>query len=463
MAILNPNLKGFFETKGIRNYVLYGGRASSKTYHTAGFCIFLAINYRIKFLCVRSFQARIADSVKAVLEECIYQAGLEGHFVITENAIECPSTGSTFSFLGIQRNLREIKGTANVDVLWVEEAEDLSAEQWKVLEPTIREEGSRIFIVFNPRYATDFVYKRFVSDPPANTLVRKINYDENPYLSATMREIIDRAQEEDYDLYSHIYLGEPMENDDAVVIKRSWIMAAIDAHITLGLPVEGSKRVGFDVADSGEDKCATVYTHGWLVSDADMWKANEDELLKSCTRAYDFARSRGASIGYDSIGVGASAGAKFGEINDGKPVSQQIQYSKFNAGAGVSKPEAYYTQQTKNKDMFANLKAQTWWALADRFRNTYNAVRNGQEFDTDELISISSDLPNLSLLIDELSTPKRDYDNNGRVKVESKKDLAKRGIPSHNLADCVAICFGPESIAPSVGVLLPKVRMHASV
>lgn len=66
MNMLNPALRGFFEAKGMRNYVLYGGRASSKTYHTAGFCVWLAMNYRAKFLCARQFQNRISDSVKSV-------------------------------------------------------------------------------------------------------------------------------------------------------------------------------------------------------------------------------------------------------------------------------------------------------------------------------------------------------------------------------------------------------------
>ena len=44
-------------------------------------------------------------------------------------------------------------------------------------------------------------------------------------------------------------------------------------------------------------------------------------------------------------------------------------------------------------------------------------------------------MPYLNILIDELCSPLQDYDNNGRVKVESKKDLASRGIASPNIAD----------------------------
>lgn len=442
MGVLNPKLRGFYETRGIRNYVLYGGRGSSKTYHTAGHCVRLARTCKAKFLCVRQFQNRISDSVKTVIEECIYTLGCEDEFSITENSITHLDTGSTFAFFGIQRNLKEIKGIAGVDILWIEEAEDLTKEQWEILEPTVRANRSMIFIVFNPRYVSDFVYKRFVTNPPDKTLVRKINYDENPYLSQTMKDIISYAKANDPEGYDHIYGGNPLQDDDNVIIKRSWVMASIDAHKALGLELTGRKRIGFDIADDGDDKCANVYAHGSFVEWADMWKGAEDELLKSCTRTYKAAQERKASIIYDSIGVGASAGAKFGELNTTN-YGNTVQYSKFNAGGAVWRPDSIYSGTVKNKDQFINIKAQAWWMLADRFRNTYNAVKNGHKFKDDELISISSSMPYLTQLIDELTTPKREFDNNGRVKVESKKDLVKRGIPSPNLADALVLAFAP--------------------
>ncbi len=448
MSVLNPNLKGFFETDA-HTYVLYGGRASSKTYHTAAFCVFLAINYRVKFLCTRQFQARVADSVKTVIESRIYELGLQGEFRITEYEIEHLGTGSTFIFLGILRNLREIKGIAGIDVLWIEEAEDLSEEQWKVLEPTVREEGSRIFIVFNPRLATDFVYKKFITGPrPKKTHVRKINYDENPYLSTRMREIIEEVKKTDPEGYAHIYGGEPQQDDDNVIIKRSWLLAAVDAHKALNIEVRGAKRLGFDVADAGKDACALVQAHGPLATWSDLWKAKEDELLKSCTRTHSEARTREAMVIYDAIGVGAGAGAKFNELNE--TPGPRVDHDKFFAGGAVFKPDAKYgDSKVLNKDFFSNIKAQAWWLVADRLKNTYNAVRNGQKFADEDMIFISSDMPNLDKLMDELSTPLRDYDTAGRVKVESKKDLAKREIASPNLADAFIMAFLPSVMKKS--------------
>jgi phage terminase large subunit len=426
-----------------RNRVLYGGRSSSKSWDAAGFAIFLAQQMKLKFLCTRQFQNRIEDSVYSLLKIQIERFGLRSKFRVLDNKIICTATGSEFVFYGLWRQIDEVKSIESIDIHWSEEAHLLTETQWKVLEPTIRKQGSQHWLIFNPRLATDFVYKRFVLNPPPRTVKRLINYDENPFLSDTMRQVIEAAKAEDEDEFNHIYLGQPKDDDDDAIIKRSWIMASLDAHKALGFEASGTKRIGFDVADSGADKCANVFAHGSVVSWVDEWKAGEDELLKSCYRTYTAAKERDAQIIYDSIGVGASAGAKFKEVNETSPDRFPVRYEKFNAGAAVWEPERDYQPNVKNKDMFANLKAQAWWMLADRFRNTFNAIRRGQQFTDDKLISITSDCPHLDRLIDELATPKRDYDNNGRVKVESKKDLAKREIASPNLADAFVMCYAP--------------------
>lgn len=447
---LNPALASFWLTPA-RNRVLYGGRDSSKSWDAAGFAVFLAQQCRIRVCCARQFQNKIAESVYTLLKIQIERFGLTAQFKITDNSIIHRGTGSEFLFYGLWRHIDEIKSLEGIDVLWIEEAHNLTESQWEVLEPTIRKEGSQMWVIFNPKLSTDFTYKRFVVNPPPDTIKRLINYTENPFLSSTSLRIIEALQAEDFAAFEHIYLGVPRTDDDGVIIRRSWIEAAIDAHKALGFEPMGARRIGFDVADGGPDKCANIYAHGSVVSWADEWKADEDELLKSCTRTYAAAKERHAAILYDSIGVGATAGAKFAEINRERASvgdAGKVHYTKFNAGAAVWKPEREYQPKIKNKDQFSNLKAQTWWMVADRFRNTFNAVRRGEKFNDDQLISISSDCPMLDRLMDELSTPKRDYDLNGRVKVESKKDLAKREVPSPNLADAFVMCFSPDQSAP---------------
>lgn len=439
---LNPALRSFW-TQPADVRVLYGGRSSSKSWDAAGFAVFLADNYKLRILCVRQFQNKIAESVYTLLKIQIERFGLSDRFDIQRDRIINRFTGSEFIFYGLWRSIDEIKSLEGIDILWIEEAHNLTEEQWKILEPTIRKAYSQVWVIFNPRFATDFVFKRFVVNPPARTVCRKINYDENPFLSEKIRRVIETLRSEDEEEYRHVYLGEPKDGDDSVIIKRRWIMAAIDANLTLQRTPRGSKRLGFDIADSGDDKCALIGAYGFHADFADEWKAAEDELLKSCSRAHDEAARRDSVVTYDSIGVGAMAGAKFNELNAKSNGTIHVQHVKFNAGAAVINPARDYVHGKKNKDMFRNLKAQAWWMVADRFRNTFNAVQNGHLFEDDQIISISSQIPHLEKLIDELSTPMRDYDENGLVKVESKKDLAKRDIPSPNLADAFIMAFAP--------------------
>ena len=471
MVALNPTLEPFWRAPATGR-VLYGGRISSKSTDAAGNAILMARTGRLRFLCVRQFQNKIAESVYTLLNLQIERFGWGDEFVSTDRHIEHEKTGSEFIFYGLARNLQEIRSLEDIDVTWIEEAHFLTKEQWEVLEPTInRKEGSEVWIVFNPMYATDFAYQRFVVNPPPGYIVRKINYLENPFLSSTAKRMVDRCRAESEEDYQHIYLGEPKEDVEGAVIQRSWIEASIDAHLKLGFEANGRKVIGFDVADSGEDACANVYSHGSVAFWCEEWRAREDELLKSCSRTFQNAASRGAEIRYDCIGVGASAGAKFDELNQTRGRYSQIRYAKFNAGAAVERPEDLYVSdrqdRIKNKDFFANLKAQAWWNLADRFRNTYNAINRGEKFPEDEMISISSEMPLLEKLKTELSTPRRDFDRNGRVKVESKEDIANPrreggSFPSTNIGDSFVMAFaGPSKAVLNVSAKAIEIAMAA--
>ena len=444
----NHALKAFWKTRA-RNRVLYGGRASSKSWDAAAEAIKLADYTTIRFLCARQFQNKIEESVYTLLKKQITRFNLSSHFHITNNKITNKVTGSEFVFYGLWRHIDEIKSLEDIDICWLEEAHSLTPNQWEILEPTVRKEGSQFWMIFNPRYTNDFAYQQFVVNPPPDTIVRKINYDENPYLSDTLLKVISNMEENDRDQYVHVYLGTPLDDDDAVIIKRSWIEAAVDAHLKLDLDLTGTKTVGYDVADSGFDANATVYVDGSICMDTDEWKAKEDELTKSTKRAKVTALRHKAEIVYDSIGVGAHTGSTLNEL-------KYHTHTKFNAGAKVVKPKMRYNN-IPNCEFFSNLKAQAWWLIADRFRNTYNAVHNGEVFKADDLIAISSKCTNINRLMVELSTPKKDFDKMGRVKVESKDDLKAREITSPNLADAFIMAANKGLVSSA---LLQKVTVQ---
>lgn len=153
---LNPVLKPFWRAQA-RIRVLHGGRSSSKSWDAAGFAIFLAQRYKVKFLCTRQFQNKIEESVYSLLKIQIERFGLRDEFDILRNKIIHKTTGSEFLFYGLWRHIDEIKSLEGVDVCWIEEAHNLTKDQWDILEPTIRKEGSQFWIIFNPKLTNDFV------------------------------------------------------------------------------------------------------------------------------------------------------------------------------------------------------------------------------------------------------------------------------------------------------------------
>jgi len=444
---LNPHLKSFWRTR--KPYkLLKGGRFSSKTQDAGGMAAFLARNYSVKFLCLRQFQNRIADSVYTVVKQKIEAAGWLDEFEIGVSTIKHKTTGSEFLFYGIARNIEEIKGTEGIDICWIEEGEGLTEAQWSIIDPTIRKEGAEVWILWNPHLQTDFVQTKLPQLLGDSCIIQHINYEQNPFLSTTAREKAERLKLADPDAYNHIYLGQPLSNDDAAVIKFAWIDAAIDAHKKLGIDLSGAQAVGYDVADSGADKNACAIFDGGLLIDIDEWAAPEDALTQSAMRAW--AHVTTGRLIYDSIGNGAHVGSTL------STAGYHDNYFKFNAAGAIVNPDQEYAPGITNKEKFENLKAQAWQDVADRFRNTYRAITTGEKFAPSDLISISSQCPKIEQLKIELSTPRRRYSKRGLDIVEPKEELAKRGIPSPNLADAFIMGACPHLVMEdnSFGILV---------
>jgi len=425
-----------------RYKVAYGGRGSGKSWTVAMLLVLAASQRPTRILCAREFQNSIAESVHRLIADSIERAGLSALFVI-EKATIYSRNGSQFLFAGIKNNPTKIKSLEGIDICWVEEAEAVSAESWNILIPTIRKAGSEIWLTFNPRNILDDTYQRFVLHPPADALIKKINYTENPWFPDTLRVEMEAMRERDPELAAHIWDGEPVADTALAVIKPEWIRAAIDAHHRLGLTASGSRIAGFDVADEGADANALAIRHGCIVTHLTEWRDRDPN--SAARRVFADTLAAGVDlVNFDNIGVGAGAkGAIREELASLTHKQRPPRFEGFNAAASVLNPDGCYAEGKRNRDMFFNLKAQAWWGLADRFRNTFDAVQ-GRPYNAEMLIALPSTLPHLTKLCAELSQPRRDY-LNGKFRVESKKDMAKRGIASPNLADAVVMAFAPEA------------------
>ena len=433
----------------VRYRVLYGGRGSGKSFSVAKIVALWGAVERLRVLCTRELQNSIKESFHMELKNAIASdAWLASQYDVGVDYLRHKWNGTEFIFKGLRHNIEGVKSMAQIDVLIVEEAETVPHASWIDLLPTIRAPKSEIIVIFNPKSRGSWVAQTFIeNDPPPRTVMAEVNWSDNPWFSLEMEEMRQHDQlNMPTELYNHVWEGHYLEAEDGTIIRRSWLVECIDAHLKLpDLAWGGQRVVGYDVADDGGDKNATASIYGSILEAVDEWKGAEDELVKSTRRTLATAKAfKATQIGYDSIGVGAGVGSILTE-------NKWRRHYKFNAGGKVTQPKKYYDRPSEvtNEDMFSNLKAQAWWNLADRVRNTYNAVTKGYEFPADEMFSISSKIPKklLNQLIDELSTPLRDFDRNGRVKVESKDDLKKRDVKSPNIADSIVIASAHASLA----------------
>jgi phage terminase large subunit len=210
--------------KPFRYKIIHGGRGSGKSWAVADALISMSLYKKHLVLCGREFQNSIKDSVHSLLQQRIEAMGLGDYFEITRDEINCNYSGSRFIFKGLRHNVDSIKSMAGITHLWIEEADTLSAESWRVIEPTIREPMSEIWCTFNPKNKTDILYKTFIENElPKDSYVVKVNYEDNPHFPEVLKDQMERLKLKDHGMYRHVWLGECLEHSDAQIFKGYWL------------------------------------------------------------------------------------------------------------------------------------------------------------------------------------------------------------------------------------------------
>jgi phage terminase large subunit len=199
-----------------RYKILYGGRGSGKSYSFADGLITQAATSKVRILCTREQQNSIKDSVYKLLSDRIESLQFGHKFKILRDNI-LSDTGSEFLFKGLRHNITEIKSTEGIDICWVEEAEKVSQNSWDVLIPTIRKQGSQIWISFNPEEEKAPTYQRFIVNEPPDCAIAKVNYEDNRFFPDTLRREMEYDKRVDYEKYLHVWEGEVKKYGEACI------------------------------------------------------------------------------------------------------------------------------------------------------------------------------------------------------------------------------------------------------
>ena len=202
-----------------------------------------------RVLCGRETQRSIRDSSKRVLDDEIDRLGVRKVFTSTETEIRGPHD-SLFLFNGVRGNATGLKSVEGVTTFWGDEAQAFSQGSIDTIVPTIRAPGSRLIWTWNPDLPTDPIDVMFrgAKGPPPDSIVREVNYGDNPWFPDVLRVAMEHDRERDVDKYNHIWRGQYRQNSEARVFKN-WRIEPFES------PANVEYRLGADFGFSIDPSC----------------------------------------------------------------------------------------------------------------------------------------------------------------------------------------------------------------
>jgi hypothetical protein len=211
--------------------------------------------------------------------------------------------------------------------------------------------------------------------------------------------------------------------------------------------------VGLDVG-AGKAKSIAVPRRGPVV-DAPQSRGNPD-TTETALWGLDIAKAVGAaSLNFDAPGVGAGVsstlmhnpaeGLQINAINTGNPPSDRLWPDGRTSG-----------------EMFGNLKAEIWWLCRTAMQRTHEHVlwlenkEGGREHPVTELLAMPSGDRESDALCLQVSLVKWGKNDRGKIVIEKKDALQRRGISSPDHADGLMLTFAEGDEPPAVAMFLTK-------
>lgn len=205
----------------------YGGRGSAKTRSFAKMAAVWGLRFARENLpgvivCGREFMNSLAESSLAEVKAAIAsEPWLAATYDVGETYVRTKDKRIEFAFIGLRHNLDSIKSKSRIRLMWVDEAEPVSETAWSKAIPTVREEGSEIWVTWNPERKKSATHKRFREDPPMGSKIVELNWRDNPWFPDMLNRtrLDDKAKRPDQ--YEHVWEGDFITVVDGAYFAKS--------------------------------------------------------------------------------------------------------------------------------------------------------------------------------------------------------------------------------------------------
>lgn len=362
--------------------------------------------------------APTAAQVEAILWRYIAQQHRDGKLrgQVTHGPV--PMWKVDGEIIGIGRSVKDNDPTAFQGIharrvlVIVDEACGVADLVWNAVDSLVTNDDSRVLAIGNPDIpGTQFDKAcrpgsgwETIRVPAASTP----NFTDEQVPDTLRQELISPTWVEERKvrwgesspLYASKVLGEFPNVSDDTLIQPSWVRHAHDQ----SLPGLEHGQFGVDIARYGTDESIVARDRGGQVRIVDRWA--KLDTMATAGRVAKHLQDTGKSIPavMDIVGVGAGPYDRLRE--------QSLPVVAFNAAERACEPER-----------FANRRAEAYWTLREDMENGV--------VDLDPLDDV---------LASQLQSMRWKVDSRGRILIESKDDMRRRGLPSPDRADAVVMC-----------------------
>lgn len=228
------------------------------------------------------------------------------------------------------------------------------------------------------------------------------------------------------------------------------------------LHASNAGRLGLDVG-AGKAKSVAIPRRGPVVEvprsrgDPDTtgtaWWALEAAIETDCDE-----------LNFDAPGVGAGVSSTLMHRDDEPEKAKRfanLTVTPVNTGLPPSETRIWPDGRT-SIEMFGNLKAEIWWLCRTALQRTHEHVlhlegrEGGKEHEVTDLLALPSGDKESDQLCLELSLVKWGRNEKGKIVIERKEDLKRRGINSPDYADALMLTFVEAPEGPAVAMFLTK-------
>lgn len=408
--------------RGERRVSVRSGHGVGKSTTVAILCIwYLLTRYPVKIVITAPTSAQLFDALFAEIKRWVnvLPPQVQQLLNVKSDRVEiaaAPETGFISARTSRAESPEALQGIHADNVLLIaDEASGVPEAVFEAAAGSMSGEEACTILLGNPTRSSGFFFDTH-NRLKDQWWTRRVSCVDSPRVSAAYVDEMKLRYGEDSNAFRVRVLGEFPLSDDDTVIPMHLIEAAMARDL-----VEDERAPAIwalDVARFGTDRSALAKRRGQVITEIKKWAGLDlMQLTGAVVAEYQATQAhlRPVEILVDSIGLGSG-------------VVDRLRELKLPCrGVNVS-------ESPSMKGTYQNLRAELWFAT-----KAWLEQRGCKLIRDEDLMA-------------ELAGPRFKFSSSGKLQVESKDDMRKRGLRSPDLADAVCLTMAADAATAIYGV-----------